>query len=415
MALRIRRGTDAQRTGRVFETGEIVWTTDGQQLWVGDGITAGGKPVVSDKVAGYGLTYNAISKELEVSGLTTDDVVQGTNNKYHSSELAVDAVGAALVAGNSTNIGITFTYSNTEDDANKINATVTYPVDSIGLTELVQDTTPALGGDLDLNTNDITGTGNINITGGIDITGDINAASITTTGNVESDATINGSRLILNKSIGTSGITIETETGGDTDFDVFSISSFHNDTLPTGMLFSRARGTKASPVALNSNDFIFSLGFLGRTTNGTTGVGGFISGSVDGTVGAGILPGKVAIRTTNTSGVLSVGLEVDSSQRTLFRGQARFTDGTASAPSIAFTTDTDVDTGLFHPSNGVVCVSTDGTERVRVDNDGMRVAGFIKVANVNGTLPASPEAGMIVLDGTIFRGYTGSGWVPLSA
>ena len=31
--------------------------------------------------------------------------------------------------------------------------------------ELVQDTTPQLGGDLDLNNKDITGTGDINITG----------------------------------------------------------------------------------------------------------------------------------------------------------------------------------------------------------------------------------------------------------
>jgi hypothetical protein len=415
MALRIRRGTDAQRTGKVFETGEIVWTTDGQQLWVGDGITAGGKPVVSDKVAGYGLTYNAISKELEVSGINTDDVAEGVNRLYHTTERSVDAVGAALVAGNSTNIGITFTYSNTEDDANKINATVTYPVDSIGLTELVQDTTPELGGDLGLNGNDISGSGNINITGDIDATGDLSVNSLTTTSNIESNATITASRLILNKSLATSGITIETETGGDTDFDVFSVSSFHNDTLPSSMLFSRARGTKASPTTLLNNDFIFSLGFIGRTTNGTTGVSGFIAGSVDGTVGDGLLPGKISIRTTNSVGVPLVGLEVDSSQRTTFSGQTRFTDGTAGAPSIAFSTDGSIDTGFFHPGNGIVCVSTDGTERVRVDNDGMRVAGFIKVANVNGTLPASPEAGMIVLDGTIFRGYNGTGWVPLSA
>ena len=34
-----------------------------------------------------------------------------------------------------------------------------------GITDLVSDTTPQLGGDLDLNSNNITGTGNINITG----------------------------------------------------------------------------------------------------------------------------------------------------------------------------------------------------------------------------------------------------------
>jgi hypothetical protein len=42
---------------------------------------------------------------------------------------------------------------------------------TIKLENVVEDTTPQLGGDLDLNSNDITGTGNINITGTADITG----------------------------------------------------------------------------------------------------------------------------------------------------------------------------------------------------------------------------------------------------
>jgi len=39
--------------------------------------------------------------------------------------------------------------------------------------EVVEDTTPQLGGDLDLNSNDITGTGNINITGTTTVSGDL--------------------------------------------------------------------------------------------------------------------------------------------------------------------------------------------------------------------------------------------------
>jgi hypothetical protein len=39
--------------------------------------------------------------------------------------------------------------------------------------EVVEDTTPQLGGDLDLNSSDITGTGNINITGTIQSSGNI--------------------------------------------------------------------------------------------------------------------------------------------------------------------------------------------------------------------------------------------------
>ena len=45
MALRLRRGTDLQRIGVVFEEGELVYSTDTKRLFVGDGVTAGGIPV----------------------------------------------------------------------------------------------------------------------------------------------------------------------------------------------------------------------------------------------------------------------------------------------------------------------------------------------------------------------------------
>ena len=49
------------------------------------------------------------------------------------------------------------------------------------LTDVVQDSTPQLGGNLDLNSNDITGTGNINITGGVTMSGDLTVNGTTTT------------------------------------------------------------------------------------------------------------------------------------------------------------------------------------------------------------------------------------------
>lgn len=47
-----------------------------------------------------------------------------------------------------------------------------------GITAVVQDTSPELGGDLDLNSHDIDGIGNIDITGDIDATGSITGTSI---------------------------------------------------------------------------------------------------------------------------------------------------------------------------------------------------------------------------------------------
>jgi hypothetical protein len=91
MALQVRRGTNAERLGITPAEGELIFTTDTKQLYVGDGTTAG---------------------------------------------------GITSIAGT---------------------------IDS-----LLADSTPQLGGTLDLNNHDITGTGNINITGTIQASGNIN-------------------------------------------------------------------------------------------------------------------------------------------------------------------------------------------------------------------------------------------------
>ena len=53
---------------------------------------------------------------------------------------------------------------------------------NIDLSELSTDTSPQLGGNLDLNSNDITGTGNVNTTGTITSSGAITSSG-TVTGN----------------------------------------------------------------------------------------------------------------------------------------------------------------------------------------------------------------------------------------
>jgi len=54
MSLRIRRGTNAQRATTSFELGELVFTTDTKQLYVGNGIDNGGDPIIR---LGTGLAW----------------------------------------------------------------------------------------------------------------------------------------------------------------------------------------------------------------------------------------------------------------------------------------------------------------------------------------------------------------------
>jgi len=127
MALRIRRGTDAQRSGVTLEMGEIVWTTDGQQLFVGNGLTQGGTAVIGAQILGYGLAYDSLNKRIEVEGLSADDLSNGVNNKFFATELAQDAAASLFTTG--THTGITFQY---DDNLGKINAVVA--LDGVGIT-----------------------------------------------------------------------------------------------------------------------------------------------------------------------------------------------------------------------------------------------------------------------------------------
>ena len=62
---------------------------------------------------------------------------------------------------------------------------------SVDLTELSADTSPQLGGNLDLNSNNITGTGNINTTGTIVSSGAIISSGTITAGNTFSGSGAN--------------------------------------------------------------------------------------------------------------------------------------------------------------------------------------------------------------------------------
>lgn len=258
MALRIRRGTEAQRTGKTFELGELVYTTDAQQLWVGDGITAGGTAVVGSNVAGPGLFFNTSTRRLQVQGLTTDEITQGVNNKYFSTELAVDAVGAALVAGNLTNVGITFTYSQTQDDAGRINATVA--LDGVGITDVVNDTSPSLGGDLDLNTNDIFGTGNIDITGDITANGDIFGSSITVDTSSLGDASItNLTTDVIHAPDSGQGMEIVSKVGNS-----FAVGYYNGTYSVKTPIVRNTGGMVVSIKGWNGTEYTFASGFAGQ-------------------------------------------------------------------------------------------------------------------------------------------------------
>jgi hypothetical protein len=205
MSLRIRRGTDAQRQGVVFDLGEPIWTQDTKKLFVGDGITAGGNNILANS-AGTGLTWNNTTQAFDVTG------------------------GGGGGGG--------------------------------GITAIVQDTNPNLGGNLILNGNNISGAGNISITGNISSSGtanfsaglggdlNLNSYSIVGTGNIAAT-----NSLTITSNTGTINIGTSTTPSGLTINSERQEGLLNLRTIGGGQLiFLASSGTLATPTSLTVND-----------------------------------------------------------------------------------------------------------------------------------------------------------------
>jgi len=110
----------------------------------------------SDLSEGTNLYYTDARFDTRLASKDTDDVSEGTSNLYYTSARFNSAFGGKSTSDLSEGTNLYYT------DAR---------VQAVSINNVVEDTTPQLGGDLDLNSSDITGTGDINITGAITSSG----------------------------------------------------------------------------------------------------------------------------------------------------------------------------------------------------------------------------------------------------
>lgn len=267
MPLQIRRGTDDERTSVVFANGEIVYTTDTQQLYVGDGSTPGGN-VVSGGTSGATALSELSDVFLPITPTDGQALVWDNANSYWRS------------------------------------GTIT----SGGLNEIVEDLTPQLGGGLDLNGQSIYGNGNITITGNINassvfgdivgldstllvdsvnsnIPGEVISGTITASfiGNLSSDYIQSSSSTIQ---IVADQISIRPSNGNlnvgyspdniDGNISIFknsytgfaskgiSLYTGHENVSVDGLKFARSRGTPSSPTATILGDSLGGFDFFGH-------------------------------------------------------------------------------------------------------------------------------------------------------
>ena len=298
MALKIRRGIESERSGKIFELGELIWVTNTQKLYIGDGVTAGGVDILAQS-AGSHLTYNGDTGLLDVTfnGVTTSSIGEGTN-LYYTAERAQDAVGSALVAGNGFNTGITFTY---DDVNNRITAIVSGAAFSGNL-----------AGDLVLNNHNINGTGNINITGNITNSGTLtvttglganlplNTKNINGTGNIDITGNIIATGTLavttgLNRNLSLNSYSLEGTGGINIGGVITATSSTANDGIvrlvgvsagATTNATLKIRSSRASNTSIANGDYVGNLTF--EAYNGTDDVKSvIIQPSVTSTLSAG--------------------------------------------------------------------------------------------------------------------------------
>lgn len=124
MTLRLRRGTDAERESVVFAEGELIYTTDTKELYVGDGTTQGGVAaggngsgsgivnIVEDLTPQLGgdldlnnFEINGIG-DIDITGSITADIINGGIFVGDGSGLTNIPVGDGVVEGSNYRINI---------------------------------------------------------------------------------------------------------------------------------------------------------------------------------------------------------------------------------------------------------------------------------------------------------------------
>ena len=104
---------------------------------------------------GY-MGWAATTSTRNLTGFDTDDLSEGSSNLYFTNARADARIAAA-----------------TTDDLSEGSSNLYYTdarAQAVSINNVVEDTSPQLGGNLDLNSNDITGTGNISTTGNFTLT-----------------------------------------------------------------------------------------------------------------------------------------------------------------------------------------------------------------------------------------------------
>jgi len=219
------------------------------------------------------------------------------------------------------------------------------------LQDVVDDTTPQLGGNLDINGWDITD--------GTNFKWDTANARLSV-GTDENTVTVNGV---------VRGVGINTQSGGGNLANFGSHRHSNNAIVSPFFVGGRTRGTNASPLIVQNNDDLYNFIFTGW--DGTDfAQAAIIAVEVDGAPGTDDMPGRIIFSTSaDGSQVPTEALRIDSSQDATFAGnvevdQLTLTDHGANGQMWTIEEDSS------GSNTNAITFDYNSVERLRITTDG---------------------------------------------
>ena len=330
MALRLRRGTDAERLLITPLQGELIYATDTKLLFVGDGTTPGGTLVTGS--GGDNFTINSML-DTDLTGLANDEVLiynSGTE-KWEPGVINVDDLGDALLGTPQENDILTYdgeNWTNSDIFIGSIAATGTLDGDVTG-SVFADDSTLLVDG--------ISGT----LSNGVIVIDNetISSPNLFLGGEIENSILVkaNTDTLIVNRA------------GYDGGLSVLGTISIEG-----------ARGTKTSPTALQVGDFIGNY-VMSAYDGADYTVKSIVLGQIDTATVDNPLPGKILFALHDYEGNYTAGVSVNSRHH-------------LEAPVMKFTPFADTTARDAALPTGVVeagmVIYLTATNKLQINNDG---------------------------------------------
>jgi len=365
MALQIRRGTDAERTGITPIAGELIFTTDTKKLYVGDGTTVGGNQVDTTLAAQYLAVNSNITPDANnTRDLGTSSAVWRTGffGTVDASHIDAVSINGNIVSGDSTvivNVG-----------AGTVTADLTGDVTGDVTGDLTGSSTGNHKGSVLADDNNVRIDSAINrVTNGVL---DFNGSAIKLTSG-------NGIQIGTNSSVQGVGLEIF-----NTDHTVRNALRLYSDAGNANTFNSietfASRGSVVTPTVSVADDSLF--GYINYGYDGSAYVqSSFIVANVDSqaTVASGAVPGNIVIGTTPDNGVTNNLISINK--------------------------DGNLGVNILTP-----------TEKLDVVGN-IKTSGFVQFGSLTTTErnALTPANGMVIYNSTDnkFQGYENGGWANL--